>query len=202
MHLSDASVACAQLKEAFGGDKLKSGELKRLTTGHKNRQSLTTALSPRTSNGKVADESGFESANHWHPTLIYAVTRKICWYAPATPRNGSVVHRTAPHRAAPRRTGGHGREIMQTLTPIPVRRHLAKGGESAMVGLFNISAWCAAGLRVKLLLGWRRGGRADGAGRGVLVSILHPIEPKATGVPLSECCGMRSRGARLRSNPE
>ena len=152
MHLSDASVACAQLKEAFGGDKLKSGELKRLTTGHKNRQSLTTALSPRTSNGKVADESGFESANHWHPMLIYAVTRKICWYAPVTPRNGSVVHRAAPHRA-----GGHGREIMQTLTPIPVRSHLAKGGESAMVGLFNISAWCAARLRVKLSLG-----RADG----------------------------------------
>ena len=100
MHFSDASVACAQLKEAFGGDKLKSGELKRLTTGHKNRQSLTTALSPRTSNGKVADESGFESANHWHPMLIYAVTRKICWYAPATPRNGSVVHRTAPRRTA------------------------------------------------------------------------------------------------------
>jgi len=110
---ADTGVRKGLLREAFGDDKIKSGELKRLTTAFK-LSGLAGTFSPRTSKAKVLDESDeFMTANHWHPSLIFFVTRKICW------------------------------EIMQTLAPIPTRRHLANGNEATMVSLFNISAWLA-----------------------------------------------------------
>ena len=68
-----------QLREAFGGDKMRSSQLKRLTTPFK-LSGLAGTFSPRTSKAKVFDETDeFMTANHWHPSLIFFVTRKICW---------------------------------------------------------------------------------------------------------------------------
>ena len=66
-----------QLREAFGDDTIKSGKMTRLTTAFK-QSGLAATLSPKAK--KVLDESHeFMTASHWHPSLIFSVTRKICW---------------------------------------------------------------------------------------------------------------------------
>jgi hypothetical protein len=68
-----------QLREAFGDDTIKSGKMTRLTTAFK-QSGLAATLSPRSKAKKVSDESNeFMTAFHWHPSLIFSVTRKICW---------------------------------------------------------------------------------------------------------------------------
>jgi len=153
--------------------------------GHKNRQSLTNALSPRTSNGKVADESGFESANHWHPMLIYAVTRKICWYAPVTPRNGPVVHRTARVDMA-----GRSCKRSRRFRSEAILRKAAKARWSASsTSQHGAQPGCA-------LSCCSDGGGTDGRGGAGSTRKYTASEPKATGVPLSECCVLRYAVAR------
>jgi hypothetical protein len=39
---------------------------------------------------------------------------------------------------------------MQTLAPIPTRRHLANGNEATMISLFNISAWYVTRQRFRM----------------------------------------------------
>ena len=63
-----------QLREAFGGEKLLASELKRLTI----KPSLKRSLTIRKSND-VLDADDFKLNHHWDPSLIYFVTRKICW---------------------------------------------------------------------------------------------------------------------------
>jgi hypothetical protein len=68
-----------QLREAFGDDTIKSGKMTRLTTAFK-QSGLAATFSPRSKAKKVSDESNeFMTAFHWHPSLIFSVTRKICW---------------------------------------------------------------------------------------------------------------------------
>jgi hypothetical protein len=96
----------AQIREAFGAG-TKSAEFKHTLS----RGSKTGSIrSPHRQSGKVSDDIVF---NHWDPSLIVVVTRKIC------------------------------SEIMQTLTPFSARRHLGRNmnNEAAMLGLFNIAVW-------------------------------------------------------------
>jgi hypothetical protein len=65
---------CMQLREAFGDEKLGASELKRLTI----KPSLKRSLTLRKSND-VLDADDLKLNHHWDPSLIYFVSRKICW---------------------------------------------------------------------------------------------------------------------------